>query len=136
MNAELIKFGWFRSHNGLQLPWKLDADALSDDTISELAKIIAGKFSFGHVEGVPRGGLRLAAALLPNASTGYPLLIVDDVLTTGASMELALERAREQTQGVGRAIGVVIFARGPCPSWVWPIFQVSEWTQSRGTGLG
>lgn len=132
----LIQHGWFRSHSGLQLPFKIDADALSDEDISELAKIIRGKFAFGHVEGVPRGGLRLAEALLPYCEPGYPLMIVDDVLTTGASMERALAEAHEQTAGVGRTIGVVIFARGPCAPWIWPLFTVSEWAQSRGTGLG
>lgn len=133
MAAGLIRFGWFASHSKFQLPWKIDADALSDDDVSALADIIRCKFSFGHVEGIPKGGLRLAKALLPHATPGHPLLIVDDVLTTGASME----RAREQTAGVvGHTIGVVIFARGRCPDWIWPIFSVNEWAQSRATGLG
>lgn len=130
----MVEFGWFRSHSGLQLPWKLDADALSDATIDGIAKIVRGKFAFSHVEGIPRGGLRLAEALLPFAEPGYPLLIVDDVLTTGASMEKAFERARERSVAV--TIGVVIFARGQCPSWVWPVFSVNEWAQSSATGLG
>ena len=126
----LVKHGWFRSRSGLQLPWKLDADALSDDDIGEIAKIITGKFAFGAVIGVPRGGLRLQRALEPHREDGYPTLIVDDVLTTGKSME------EWRAPVPGPVVGVVIFARGRCPNWVWPIFQVSEWAQSRGTGLG
>lgn len=124
----LVEFGWFRSHSGLQLPWKLNADALSDEAIDGIAKIIRWKFAFSAVIGIPRGGLRLAAALNPYTEDGYPTLIVDDVLTTGKSMEAARESPKD--------IGVVIFARGQVPDWVWPIFSVNEWAQSRATGLG
>ena len=113
----LVEFGWFRSHSGLQLPWKLNADALSDEAIDGIAKIIRWKFAFSAVIGIPRGGLRLAAALKPHIEIedGYPTLIVDDVLTTGKSMEAARESPKD--------IGVVIFARGQVPNWVWPIFR-------------
>ena len=126
----LVQFGWFRSHSGLQLPWKLDADALSSDSLNGITQIIRWKFAFGAVIGVPRGGLRLARMLEQYREDGYPTLIVDDVLTTGKS----IQEWRDPVPGP--AIGVVIFARGPCPNWVWPIFNVNEWTQSRATGLG
>lgn len=129
----LIEFGWFSTHAKFQLPWKIDCDALSDDDIDAIVKIIRWKFSFGDVYGVPRGGLRLAAALRPFCLEGYPLLIVDDVLTTGNSMKQA---RRDQNLAGENAIGIVIFARGQCPSWVWSIFAVNEWAQSRATGLG
>ncbi|KKL20362.1 hypothetical protein LCGC14_2456230, partial [marine sediment metagenome] len=45
------------------------------------------------------------------------LLIVDDVLTTGASME-------KQRAGRTNTIGAVIFARGDCPAWVKPLFAM------------
>ena len=125
----MIEFGWFRSHSGLQLPWKVNADTLSDDDIMGIAQIIRWKFAFSTVIGVPRGGLRLAEALKPYTEPYYPELIVDDVLTTGKSMEAY--RLAAPT-----AIGVVVFARAPVPNWVWPIFQVNEWAQSRATGLG
>jgi hypothetical protein len=50
----------------------------------------------------------------------WPHLIVDDVLTTGASMEAA----RAKLWPGSLPLGVVIFARGPCPDWVWPIFRL------------
>ena len=43
------------------------------------------------------------------------MLIVDDVFTTGASME-ALHTPGD--------IGAVVFARGLCPSWITPLFQM------------
>ncbi len=107
----------FKSHSGEILPWKIDCDALTMEDWSCLAEMIfdrVGKFI--NVEGVPRGGLTLANHLMLYAYVPGPLLIVDDVLTTGESME----RHRN-----GRdAIGAVVFARGPCPSWVTPIFQM------------
>jgi adenine/guanine phosphoribosyltransferase-like PRPP-binding protein len=46
------------------------------------------------------------------------LLIVDDVWTTGGSME---------EHRAGRdAIGAVLFARGPVADWVTPLFTLNE----------
>jgi hypothetical protein len=119
----MIEFGEFRSRSGMMLPWKLDADDLSDRDIEGIALIIRRHARYCRVIGVPRGGLRLAAALLPWETSDDATLIVDDVLTTGASMEEA--RAKIE----GPSVGVVIFARGPCPDWVHPIFTVSGWAQ-------
>jgi hypothetical protein len=78
--------------------------------------------------------LRLAKALEPFASLKGPRLIVDDVLTTGGSME----RARDKHRGQGPAgrpgiIGAVVFARGQCPHWIRCLFQMPEcfWTKPR-----
>ena len=127
----MIEFGWFGSHSGFQLPWKINCDTLSDADIDGIVRIIRWKFAFGGVYGIPQGGLRLARALEPYIESDYPLLIIDDVLTTGNSMESTRQRI-----GQPNTIGVVVFARGVCPNWIWPIFQVNEWAQSRATGLG
>lgn len=129
----LFKFGWFASHSGFQLPWKIDCeDGLGDGDWDSLAKIIAWKFAFRSVYGIPKGGERLARALDRYCEPGYPVLIVDDVLTTGRSFIDARARLGNPTD----CIGVVVFARGKCPNWVWPILTVNEWAQSRATGLG
>ncbi len=71
---------------------------------------------FRKVEGIPRGGMKFAEALRPYAKPDAGLLLLaDDVLTTGESME----RARA---GGTYVIGVVAFARGPWPKWVTPLF--------------
>lgn len=110
----LLQLGDFALASGRKSRFKIDCDALSDADIATAAAWLAELLPpFGWVEGVPRGGLRLAAALRFYASIG-PLLVVDDVFTTGNSME---------RQRAGReAIGAVIFARGPCPPWVTPLF--------------
>lgn len=116
--AKLFSAGDFTLHSGLPSAWKIDCDALTDSDISTIARMLCDLLPpFGSVEGVPRGGLRLASALADHRSKG-PLLIVDDVLTTGGSME----RHRN-----GRdAIGAVIFARGKCAPWIIPLFSITS----------
>ena len=136
----MIRHEAFISHSGLSLPWKIDCDDLTDYDMKGLAGIIASKFFFSRVHGIPSGGLRLAQALIPHCKVPttveepkYPVLLVDDVLTTGGSMEEWRRRIAWDSEPV---IGVVIYARGPVPNWIWPIFTVNEWTQCRGTGTG
>lgn len=115
--GNLFQSGDFRLHSGGRSGFKIDCDALTEADWDTLAAMIASRFVFGMVEGVPRGGLKLAQALYAYAQTPHNgLLIVDDVLTTGGSM--AAQRA-----GRLNARGVVVFARGVCPPWVTPLWQ-------------
>ncbi len=114
----LFQLGAFQLHSGEHADFKIDCDALTDRDWDALALMVTRRVPpFDDVEGVPRGGLNLAAAIARNTARRQgPVLIVDDVLTTGASME---------AQRAGRdAIGAVIFARGPCPTWITPLFQM------------
>ena len=102
--------------SGLHSSWKIECDALTPHDWYTLALIACELLPpFGAVEGVPRGGIAFAEALRRHVTAG-PLLICDDVLTTGASME-RLRAGRD-------AIGVVAFARGPCPDWVMLIWRL------------
>lgn len=116
----LFNCGYFVLHSGTDSDFKIDCDSLKDEDIDSLAAMVGPKLNFGSVEGVPEGGLRLAKALKPYA-TSYPFpLIVDDVLTTGKSME-------EQRAG-RHASGLVIFSRTfPCPQWIKPLFTQHTW---------
>lgn len=105
----------FAMHSGAATDFKIECDALTDEEIETFAMLVARAFKFGRVDGVPRGGWRIANALQKYCTRG-PRLLVDDVLTTGGSMELGRERDTD--------IGVVLFARGPCPEWVHPVFQL------------
>ena len=117
--TNLFQYGDFVLHSGAHSKLKIDCDALSDEDWQTFASIIASKMAFRAVEGVPEGGLKLAHYLRPYQTPIHRgmLLIVDDVLTTGTSMEVQRRRRK--------AAGVVVFARGPCPAWVAPIFKMT-----------
>lgn len=117
----LLRLGTFAAHSGQSLTWKIECDALTDDdwtAIAALAIRMMGGYS--AVEGVPRGGMKLAEAIrrISKPSPGCELLIVDDVMTTGGSME---------AHRAGRpAKGFVVFQRGENVWWVDPLFRVDR----------
>jgi len=123
----LFNWGEFKSHSELMLPFKINCDALSREDIKCIARIIASKTSFGIVEGIPGGGCRLAAELEPYARPDAPfnILIVDDVLTTGASMEQRKAMMPPQVHP-DDVVGWAIFARTEPPEWVNAVFKLGD----------
>ena len=80
----------FVGHSGVMLPWKIECDSLSDAEWEWAAARVAERIHIHSVYGVPTGGMKLANALEQYIKpSGEHLLIVDDVLTTGGSMEQA-----------------------------------------------
>lgn len=126
----LFQAGDFHLHSGGRSRFKIDCDALSDDDLRVLAEIVASRFSFSAVTGIPAGGLRFAQHLKrltpePNRNADalkLPILLVDDVWTTGASMR----EARDKMEPRLPVVGIVIFARGEVERWVHPLFT-TEW---------
>jgi hypoxanthine phosphoribosyltransferase len=123
----LFESGKFKSHSGKTLPFKIDCDYLNNDDIDCIAKYISSKCTFGLVIGIPSGGDRLADALEQYVKPDAPfnVLIVDDVLTTGASMEYG----KASMQGYVHhkdIIGWVIFARTEPKPWINYMFKTSE----------
>ena len=112
----LFQSGDFTLHSGDKSNFKIDCDALTDEDIESLAMVVTRRVRYSSVYGIPTGGIRLAKALEKYCYTEGPRLVVDDVLTTGNSMN---EVKREGD------LGIVIFARGKCPDWVVPIFQMN-----------
>lgn len=112
----LFQRGAFTLHSGEQSGFKIECDSLTVEDWQTLAYMGADLIPpFGSVEGVPRGGI-LFAEFMREYQTEGPLLIVDDVCTTGASME---------AQRAGRpALGLVAFSRGFVPDWVTPILAM------------
>jgi len=85
----------FISHAGLNLGWKIEMDALYTDDWRCLAKMIMEYETrpFREAVGIPRGGVRLGQ-MLNEYATGNPedpILIVDDVYTTGTSIREFIE---------------------------------------------
>ena len=80
-------------HSGEKTFWKIECDSLTDIQVDWLCDMIfRASFPFRRALGVPRGGERFANKLnimltrtaIPQNS---PLLIVDDVYTTGKSIQ-------------------------------------------------
>lgn len=115
----LFQLGSFTLSSGKGSSFKIECDALRTGSWEAIAAELVKRLpDFGDVEGVERGGIPLAEAMFPYITNG-PLLIVDDVLTTGSS----IERQRD-----GRpAVGAVVFAREAqlIPSWVVPLFVMT-----------
>src|SRR6266498_867516 len=123
----LFQKGDFSLHSGKSSEFKIDCDSLTDEDIDTIAFLLSKRLPlFGEVQGVPRGGLRLAEAMkqfvMPPRSSDYPLLIVDDVLTSGGSME-----KHRKDYGGPDTIGAVIFDRGEAerPGWITALFTMS-----------
>jgi hypothetical protein len=103
----LFNRGKFLSHAGLELDWKIECDALTDEDWECLAKMISEKTEFRSVYGIPRGGTKLATALVKYCNPTSPIhLVVDDVWTTGKSMREVMKPGD---------MGFVVFARQKIP---------------------
>lgn len=126
----LFQLGCFHLAGGQETNWKIECDALKDEDWQTLASIIARRYGFGGVSGVPRGGMKLEALLRPHASQyNKNYLIVDDVYTTGGSMNRMRDELVASPDGGGRRyLGVVVFARAPIVApnqWISALFQMS-----------
>jgi orotate phosphoribosyltransferase len=116
----------FTPHGGGRSRVLIDCTALTGEDWEALALLLAERLPpFAAVVGVPRGGLPLADRLRHHArALGRCVLLVDDVLTTGRSMEEA--RRRLLAAGNEHVHGAVVFARGPLvPDWVTPLFRLT-----------
>ena len=125
-HTHLFKSGDFKSHSGLDLSWKIEMDALSDSEWFTIKKMIMEHAPpFREAVGIPEGGVKLGSLLNEHATGDEkdPVCIVDDVLTTGESMEYFLSQYQRNRRPF-MAIGWVVFARGLCPDWVRPLFQM------------
>jgi len=116
----------FKSHSGLDLSWKIECDGVSKKEWKCLTEMIMDyeKRPFQSAIGIPRGGVVLGSYLnqYSTENPDDPILIVDDVLTTGGSME---EFKRERMfRNPTKYIGWVVFARGFPPQWCRSLFQM------------
>jgi len=117
----LFNKGEFTLHSGKQTDFLINCNALTNEDLAALALQIKKLVPpFGRVIGIPRGGLRLARALHPLRTPDAEMtLVVDDVLTSGSSMQDMAEVIKGPVQGA------VLFARGALPNWVMALFHVN-----------
>ena len=125
----LFRMGSFTLNSSKKADWKIECDALTDDDIECIASLIEEiTIPFSSVEGIPRGGLRLAKAMQKYVTDQEGVtthLIVDDVLTTGATLQRAKLRYWNAYPNV-LVVGAVIFARGACAPWVSALFHTAS----------
>ena len=114
----------FIGHSGGQLHWKIEMDSLTDAEWKCIARMIMEheKRFIQAAIGIPRGGLKLGQYLNEYAThnSNDPYLLVDDVLTTGGSME---EYKKEHFKDKN-VIGWVVFSRTKPASWINALFQM------------
>lgn len=116
----MFNWGDFKSNSGQTLPFKINCDDLTDSDLDCIAMIITARVKVKHAIGVPKGGLRFAKALNKYSSKDGFLVIADDVITTGQSMN------RMRALNPDYMLGIVIFSRGDCPNWVKSIFEIKK----------
>lgn len=132
----LFKKQVVKLNSGQESDFKIECDALTDEDWECLAYLISKEVSFDSVRGVPTGGNKLAEALVKYGTNTWTqtILIVDDVLTTGGSMErmkVELKKNELKVYDVDGNLmettykGFVVFARGTCPDWISTLFKMS-----------
>lgn len=135
----LFQLGRFKFSSGIESPFKLECDELSLEECEALAFMGAHQVCrFGKIVPVPKGksgspidnAKRLADALeryiKPDSGV---VLIVDDVCTSGGSMEACRKEYRNERHNWPCVIGWVAFAYGPMTvetaAWVTPFMTMS-----------
>jgi orotate phosphoribosyltransferase len=111
-------------NSGQPSDFKIECDALTKEDLDCFAYLISKKIKFSKVIGVPTGGIRIQEALEQYVTLDptLPLLIVDDVLTTGGSMNRYKNKFEEM--GYDNIKGIVIFSRTTPPNWIESVFTM------------
>lgn len=118
----LFQFAEFILASGKPSKFKIECNAITPEEWHSLARIVRPILPpYGRAFGVPTGGDVWASILDHYSTPGEKrYLLVDDVWTTGRSMQLSIIRNAAPWHGV------VLFARGPVPKNVTALFHLHE----------
>jgi hypothetical protein len=118
-----------RLHSGEYSQFRIDCDDLAGSDWDVLAKLVdESGITFCEVYSVPTGGDHFANALKQYIDKDSDtVLVVDDVYTTGSSMEAMKREVTLVGTSAKIAQGIVVFARRQTPEWIFPIFDASRW---------
>lgn len=126
---DLFQFGSFKLRGGGHSRFKIECDALSDEEIKGMAELLIDCLPpYCEVIGIPTGGDRIAAAMESRATGNeeHPVLIVDDVYTTGGSM-LAACQVFNVAKPHRNWRGAVLFAREKVREpWITALFTMAS----------
>lgn len=113
-------------------PFTIDCDALTDDDLDTLAKLVSDNVYYDSVIGIPKSGERFAEKLeqytneISFSHGGLPtVLIVDEVVTTGKSFQDVIPTI---PYAHSRIICLAIFSTSnpkKIPSWINCLFQLN-----------
>ena len=122
----LFKHEKFVGASGVELAFKIECDALRRSDWQCIADVSTRRLpAFGRAVGVPQGGLILAEMLHEYRDPKSRLvLIVDDVWTTGHSMNEFAEEYMRKTRWAKDWLGFVAFARMLTPIHVYQFARV------------
>lgn len=130
----VFQLGAFTFSSGIRSPFKFECDDLSDDEMHAIARVGSHQVcDFGRLVPVPKGksaspidnAKRLAGAMQRYARPDCGVtLIVDDVWTTGGSMEACCADVMHQSAGAS-TVGFVIYAYQQPASWVTSFLTLS-----------
>lgn len=125
----LFQRGDFTLRSGRKSTYKVECDAMTEADWAGVAAAIAEEkllLPFSGVSGVPRGGVPFAAAMMKYVTPGAnTLLVCEDIVTTGGSMEKWLAGlVADPAVQFEWVIGVCFIARGEVPFWVTPFLQM------------
>jgi orotate phosphoribosyltransferase len=126
-NGCIFQRGNFTLASGAKSSWKIECDALTAADWDGLAVMLVAFLPgpFGRVIGVPRGGVPFADALGEYATgDDLPILVVDDVWTTGGSMSRFITNELGYIWPSDDFFSAVAFARNPVPDGVTALFSM------------
>ena len=115
----MFRLGEYKSRSGRMLPYKVECNDLTYEDMIAIADHIKRNYEFGAIYAMSENMIPITKMLKEHMSCHRTILVLDDVLTTGETFKTF----KNTYKGKFDIIGVVIFARGKCPSWVKPIWR-------------
>lgn len=121
-NGSWLQIANITLNSGRRSTFKIECDNITDAELEAMCALLAQIIPpFSRVSGVPTGGVRVEKAMRRHLSETGPILIVDDLWTTGGSIQRHLTAIDPREYLVA-----VLFARGETPPGVVALFKMNR----------